>query len=155
MKLSDIKGERTLDVIADLIDPIANIAADKEAAALFKREKLPDGMDAREFVAQKIKRSVPVLLKEHKADIIAILSTIGGTSPEEYASGLSIAKLTTDFVDLFTDGTFSALFTSAQTGDSSGSAQANIADREVQEHSQPMRRHGMKGWLRRIFTATM
>ena len=28
MKLSDIKGERTLDVIADIIDPIANIAED-------------------------------------------------------------------------------------------------------------------------------
>lgn len=154
MKLSDIKGERTIDVIADLIDPITNIAADKEAAALFRREKLPEGMDAREFVAQKIKRSVPVLLKGHKADIIAILSTIEGTSPEEYANGLSIPKLTTDFVDLFTDGTFSALFTSAQTGDSSGSAQANTAEQEAQEPLQDTQRPGMKGWLKRIFTAT-
>lgn len=155
MKLSDIKGERTLDVIADLIDPITNIAADKEAAALFQREKPPEGMDAREFVAQKIKCSVPTLLKEHKTDIIAILSTIEGTSPEEYANGLSIAKLTTDFVDLFTDGTFSALFTSAQTGGSSGSAQVNTAEQETQEPLQDTRRLGMKGWLKRIFTAAM
>jgi hypothetical protein len=42
MKLSKIKGERAFDVIADIIDPIANIAEDKVAAALFQRQKLPD-----------------------------------------------------------------------------------------------------------------
>ena len=30
MKLSDIKGERALDVLADLIDPVAEIMADKD-----------------------------------------------------------------------------------------------------------------------------
>ena len=44
MKLSKIKGERVFDVIADIINPIANIAEDKEAAALFQRQKLPDGV---------------------------------------------------------------------------------------------------------------
>ena len=48
MRLSDVKGERTLDVIADIIDPIANIAEDKEASELFTRKKLPDGMDPRQ-----------------------------------------------------------------------------------------------------------
>lgn len=32
MKLSDIKGERTLEVIADIINPIANIAEDETAS---------------------------------------------------------------------------------------------------------------------------
>ena len=41
MKLSDIKGERTLDVIAEIIEPIANIAADQTAAALFQRQRCP------------------------------------------------------------------------------------------------------------------
>ena len=40
MKLSDIKGERTLDVIAELIDPISNIASDKVAADLFVRRQV-------------------------------------------------------------------------------------------------------------------
>ena len=44
MRLSNVKGERTFDVIAELIDPIYNIAMDPEAAAMFKREKLPEGM---------------------------------------------------------------------------------------------------------------
>ena len=30
MKLSDIKGDRVLDVIADIIDPIANMVQDKD-----------------------------------------------------------------------------------------------------------------------------
>ena len=46
MKLSDVKGDRTLEVIADLIEPICTIAEDENAAALFKREQLPDGMTA-------------------------------------------------------------------------------------------------------------
>ena len=46
MKLSDIKGDRTLEVIADLVDPIANIAEDEDTFALFRREKLPAGMTA-------------------------------------------------------------------------------------------------------------
>ena len=44
MRLSDIKGERTLDVIAEIIEPIANIAEDEAAAELFRREKPPEGM---------------------------------------------------------------------------------------------------------------
>lgn len=30
MKLSDVKGDRVIDVIADVIEPISNIAQDKE-----------------------------------------------------------------------------------------------------------------------------
>lgn len=59
MKLSDVKGDRTLEVIADLIEPICNIAEDENAAALFKREQLPDGMTAKKFLLQKAKRPFP------------------------------------------------------------------------------------------------
>ena len=38
MRLSDIQGERVFDVIADIIDPIANIAEDDAASAMFRRE---------------------------------------------------------------------------------------------------------------------
>ena len=73
MRLSDIKGDRTLEVIADIIDPIANIAEDEEASAMFKREKLPDGITANKFLMKRVRKSLPVLLKGHKADIILIL----------------------------------------------------------------------------------
>lgn len=126
MRLSDIKGERTLEVIADIIDPIANIAEDEEAAALFKREKLPEGMTAKKFLLQKARKAAPALLKGHKGDIIAILSAIEGTSPEAYAGALNLVKLIKDTVDLLTDEAFGTLFISAQSGISSGSALENI-----------------------------
>ena len=126
MRLSDIKGDRTLEVIAEIIDPIANIAEDAEASAMFRREKLPDGMTAKEFLMKRVRKSLPVLLKGHKADIIAILSAIEGVSAEEYAGALNLVKLVKDCTDLLTDEAFMELFISAQSETKSGSAQESI-----------------------------
>ena len=125
MRLSDIQGERVFDVIADIIDPIANIAEDDAASALFKREKLPDGMTAKEFMTQRARKALPALLKGHKGDIIAILASIEGVSAESYKGALNLVKLMRDATELLTDEAFSALFLSAQSGKSSGSAQEN------------------------------
>lgn len=123
MRLSDIKGERTLDVIADLIEPIANIASDEEAAKMFKREKAPGGIDPRAFAVERLKKGVPSLLKGHKKDVIVILATIEGIPPEEYVANMNLAKLAKDCFDLITDEEFSNLFISAMPGDmKSGSA---------------------------------
>ena len=126
MRLSDIKGDRTMEVIADIIDPIANIAEDEEASSMFKREKLPDGITAKKFLLKRVRKSLPVLLKGHKADIIAILSAIEGVSAEEYAGALNLVKLVKDCTDLLTDEAFMELFISAQSETNSGSAQESI-----------------------------
>ena len=125
MRLSDIKGDRVFDVIADIIEPIANIASDETASALFKREKLPDGMTAKAFLLERARKSAPALLKWHKGDIITILATIEGVSSEDYRASLTLAKLMQDAVELLTDDAFGELFISAQSGTSSGSAQEN------------------------------
>lgn len=130
MRLSDIKGDRTLEVIAEIIDPIANIAEDEEASSMFKREKLPDGMTAKKFLMKRVRKSLPVLLKGHKSDIIAILSAIEGVSAEEYAGALNLVKLVKDCTDLLTDEAFMELFISAQSETNSGSAQENIEGQE-------------------------
>ena len=126
MRLSDIKGDRTLDVIAEIIDPIANIAEDEESSDMFRREKLPDGMTAKKFLMKRVRKSLPVLLKGHKADIIAILSAIDGVSADEYAGALNLVKLVKDCTDLLTDEAFMELFISAQSETNSGSAQESI-----------------------------
>ena len=122
MRLSDIKGDRTLDVIADIIDPIANIAEDSAAAALFRREKLPEGETPKGFMLHRVRKHLPHLLKSHKEDIIAILAAIEGISAEAYAEKLDLVKLTKDFTELLTDEAFTQLFISAQSGMPSGSA---------------------------------
>ena len=125
MKLSDVKGERVFDVIADVIDPIANISADKEAMKLFQRERLPEGRERNEFLAEKIKKGLPPLLRNHKNDVVKILATIEGVKPKDYAGSLNLVKLIRDCTDLLTDEAFSELFISAQTENSSGSVQEN------------------------------
>ncbi len=125
MRLSNIKGERVFDVIADIIDPVANIAQDETASALFKREKLPEGMTAKAFLLKRTRAAIPALLKGHKGDIISILATIEGSSAEKYKEDLSLAKLMKDATELLTDEAFGELFISAQSENSSGSAQEN------------------------------
>ena len=125
MRLSDIQGDRVFDVIADIIEPIANIAEDDTASALFKREKLPEGMTAKEFMTQRARKALPALLKGHKGDIIAILASIEGVSVERYKDALNLVKLMRDATEILTDEAFGALFLSAQSGNSSGSAQEN------------------------------
>jgi hypothetical protein len=129
MKLSDIKGDRVLDVIADIIDPIANMVQDKDVAAMFKREAVPDGMEARDFFAKRMCKGLPVLLKSHKADIIAIMAAIEGVTPEQYAAWLDFPKLFTDVMELVTDDAFLDFLSSSETGkgaDAPGSASASF-----------------------------
>lgn len=129
MKLSDIKGDRVLDVIADTIDPIANIAQDKDVAAMFEREAVPDGMKAREFFAERMRKGLPVLLRGHKADIIAIMAAIEGVTPEQYTASLDLPKLFTDVMELVTDDTLLDFLSSSKTekdAGAPGSASANL-----------------------------
>lgn len=128
MKLSEIQGERVFDVIADIIDPIANIATSESASMLFKREKCPDGVTAKAFMAQRIRKALPALLRAHKTDIITILSAVGGVSADEYKKTLNLAKLMKDTTELLTDEAFTELFASAQSGISSGSAQESTGE---------------------------
>ena len=130
MRLSDIKGDRVFDVIADIIDPIANIASDETASALFKREKLPEGMTAKAFLLERARKAIPALLKGHKSDIITVLATIDGISVDDYRASLTLAKLMLDAAELLTDEAFGELFISAQSGTSSGSAQENTEESE-------------------------
>lgn len=130
MKLSEIQGERVFDVLADIVDPIANIAEDETASALFKREKLPDGMTAKKFMIQRSRKSLPALLKGHKADIIAILSAIGDVDPDKYKGALNLVNLMRDATELLTDEAFAELFISAQSKTTSGSAPENTEGRE-------------------------
>lgn len=128
MKLSDIKGDRVLDVIADIIDPIANMAQDKDVAAMFERKAVPEGMEAREFFAERMRKGMPVLLKGHKADIIAIMAAIDGVTPEQYAESLDFPKLFGDVMELVTDNAFLDFLSSPETkkgADAPGAASAS------------------------------
>lgn len=111
MKLSEVKGERALDAIAEIIPPICNLAADDNVKQLFSNNAaLPEGMDANQFTLERIKKGLPAMMKAHKEDFIHILASIEGVEDEEYSQNMSIVTLIRDALDLVVDPDFRALF---------------------------------------------
>lgn len=133
MRLSEIKGERVFDVISDLIEPMARIAEDKEAAKLFRREKLSKGETAMGALLKRIRTSVPPLLRNHKKELIEIMAALEGVPKEAYAEALSVPKLIADILGMLNDNELLSLFGLAQTTEetSSGAAQGNTQAAEV------------------------
>lgn len=107
MKLSEVKGERVLDVIADIVEPVVSIATSEEFKALFK--KADNEADAR----ANIVRAVPSLIKSHKDEAIAILAAIGGVTKEQYVSEMTFPTLIRDVNELLTDDVFTDFLASA------------------------------------------
>jgi len=102
MRLSEIKGERVFEVIADIIEPACNIAQDKEAMALFDRSG-KEGKDSTEQVLSRVKGAVPKLMRTHKDDLVAILAAIEGVTPSEYMEGITMPKLVQGVFEMLTD----------------------------------------------------
>lgn len=127
MKLSDIKGADVLDVIADCIVPITNIAADEKAMALFKKQVVPDGTDVRAVAIKRLAAGVPPLMRDHKDDLVAILAAVNLTPVDEYAKELTLGKLITDLADLIGDPMFADFFTSAEGATATTSVQGAVA----------------------------
>lgn len=115
MKFSDIKGERALDVICELIEPIANIAADESAADIFQTKEKPEGQTVNDFIMNRLKKAYPALLKNHRADLIKIAACINDCSEEEYTDSLSMKKILNDLADLISDPYFRSFFVSVPT----------------------------------------
>lgn len=111
MKLSDYKGEDALEVLADLIEPAAEIFGDKEFARLYKTNK----MDAVKFA-----------LKNKGKAVITILAVLDREDPETYQPGLLV--IPTRLLEILNDPELVSLFTSqAQNAEktSSGPAMEN------------------------------
>ncbi len=98
MKLSEFKGEQAIEVLADLIDPVAAIMSDEEVKTM-ARAKIP-----------KIK-IVKVLLKNHKKEVIEILAILDGADPEGYAEKVSLVTLPVKLLEIMNDPDLESLFT--------------------------------------------
>ena len=105
MKLSEIKGERALDVIADLIDPISEIFADEAIRKAAGGNKLD---------------LVKIILKGHKKSIIEILAILDGEDPKTYE--VSLISLPAKILELLNDPELASLFgLQGQTGGATSS----------------------------------
>lgn len=102
MKLSDIKGERVFDVIAEVTDPLYRIASDEAVMGAFQGAAKASGEGKTDY-AKALRGIVPVLLNTHRDDLVAILSAVNGVAAEEYLEGLTMPKLFGDVYDVLTD----------------------------------------------------
>lgn len=123
-KLSDIRGEEALEVIANLIDPISNLATSPEVQLLVHRETLPEGADPKKYAVERLKAQLPALIRARKADLIAVLAAIDGVPRENYTATLSLGKLFADAMAVLSDREFLEFFTSAQQTEQTRSGSA-------------------------------
>ena len=129
MKLSELKGERAIEVIADLVAPIANIANDQKNLQLFRNTRR-EGETDRDFGLREFTEKIPVLLKTHKEDVLMILCAINDTDPDS----MSIVDILKGATDLINDKDFMSLFLSAVNTE--GQTQPTESSANV-EHSEP------------------
>lgn len=132
MRFSDIKGERCLEVISELIDPITALALDPDAAEFFQRRVLPEGEDLTAFVLKRMRRSYPALMKTHRAELVHIMATLEGVSDEEYLTNINMSSLIIGLSELMTDPYFRSFFVPAQSrNDENVSASASESTGDV------------------------
>lgn len=124
MRLSEIKGEKVLDVAADLIEPLCNIAETEEVKKLFTREAVQDKKAAQEIVLKKLRSYAPAMIRSCKKDIIAVLAILDDKTPAEYEAEMTAFTLMRDLTTFLNDPVLMSLFLSAQRAgeNSSGAA---------------------------------
>ena len=97
MKLSEIKGEKAIEVFADLLVPVGNILTDEEISSMIRDE------------APKIS-IVQAMLKKHAKEVIEMMAILDDVPVEKYE--VNFATLPSKLIELFSDEALSQVFQS-------------------------------------------
>lgn len=111
MKLSEFKGEKAIEVLADIIEPITTILADEDVQKISR--------DATKSNAS----AVAVALKKYPKDILFVLAKLDNQDPETYNPNL--VEIPKKILEALNDEDLKMLFTSQSQSveeTSSGSA---------------------------------
>ena len=100
-KLSEIQNEDALDVLAQLLDPIAELSKDKEITAPNKNEKGED-------VPKTKLEMVQIAIRKHKRAVLRILATLDGVPLEEY--NINLIQIPLKVYELLNDEDMMAFF---------------------------------------------
>lgn len=118
MKLSEIKGEAAIEVIASIIEPATEIMTDVEFRDLARK--------------RNISKAATIALKNHSKAVLEILAALDGEDPETYNP--SLLSIPAKLLELFNDPELMELFTPQDQPSerpSYGPALENIEDREA------------------------
>ena len=107
MKLSEVKGEKALDMLADLIEPIMEIIEDKEVSKILESRHNKDEADSTKII---LGRAVSAAIKNHKKAVITILATLDDIPVDQYECNL--LSLPKKMMDIINDPAIFDLFTS-------------------------------------------
>lgn len=129
MKLSELKGEQAIEVIADLIAPVTSIASDQKNLSIFKKQG--SGERSKEEVAKEMSEKIPTLLKTHKKDVLDILCAF---NPDAKPEEMSVYDIINGVSDLLSDKDFLSLFLSVVKTEDRKQPTESSAE---QEHSEP------------------
>lgn len=116
MKLSEIRGEHALDVLADIMEPAIEIMQDKEFVALIRGNS---GLKA-----------AKIAIKNHKKAVLEMLAVLDGVPVDEYNP--SILTIPARLLEILNDPEIVELFQSqdqpSDRGASSGPVSENTED---------------------------
>lgn len=117
MKINEIKNEQAIELLADMFDPIAEIATDTEVVSAARLNNKID--------------TVKLILKNHSRAVFELMAMSEGIPVDEYEC--DVLTLPVKLVELFNRPEFTFLFQSQgqKMGETSfGSAMENTKDGE-------------------------
>lgn len=118
MKLSQMRGKEAIDALADLLDPVTEIVADKEFEKIYKSKPLLF--------------SVKYILKHHQDSILTILAIMNGEDPDYFEP--KFWQLPKMIMEVLEDEDVKSLFQSQQMknlNDNSFAVTQNIKETET------------------------
>lgn len=123
-KLSEIQNEEAIDVLADLLDPIAEISKDKEIRKPNKNEQGEDVPKTKMEVIQAI-------LKRHQRAVVKILAILDGVPIEDYK--INIIQIPAKVYECLNDKDMLAFFQSQGLNISDASSGSATENTEAEE----------------------
>ena len=115
MKLSEIKNEKAIEVLADLIDPVIELCKDK-----YFDEAMTKGY---------IKKAVKVMLKGHAKAVKEILAALDGVPVDMYEC--NILTLPKKLIEIMSDPDVMSLFTSADVTEGATPSTSALESTEI------------------------
>lgn len=94
-KLSDYKDAEALDLLANIIEPISEIIADKE---------ISDQLHA----GGKLAKAVSIAIKNHREAVFELLAALEGVPVEEYHC--TVLTLPAKLIEIFSDEDMASFF---------------------------------------------
>ncbi len=117
MKLSEIRGERALDVLAEIIEPAVEIMADKEFAMLLQRNMAV--------------KAASHAIKNHKKAVLTMMAALDGEPVETYNP--SLLALPRKLLEIINDPEMVSLFQSQDHPSEAGASGPVSENTEVPE----------------------